>query len=77
MDDGADTGPIEAQELCHILPGETPEELWRRALAPLGLRLLAETVAGLAGGEAPRMTPQDERPATFEPAFMNRKLARE
>ena len=61
MDDGADTGPIEAQDFCHILPGETPAELWRRALAPLGVRLLTETVARLASGEAPRRTPQDER----------------
>jgi len=77
MDDGADTGPIEAQDFCHILPGETPAELWRRALAPLGVRLLTETVARLASGEAPRMAPQDERLATFEPAFTGRKLAQE
>jgi methionyl-tRNA formyltransferase len=75
MDDGADTGPIEAQDFCHILPGETPAELWRRALAPLGVRLLTEAVARLANGEAPRMVPQDERLATFEPAFTGRKLA--
>ena len=77
MDDGADTGPIEAQEFCHILPGETPAELWRRALAPLGVRLLTETVARLASGEAPRMLPQDERLATFEPAFTGKRLAQE
>ena len=77
MDDGADTGPLEAQDFCHILPNETPAELWRRALAPLGLRLLTETVARLASGEAPRMTPQDERLATFEPAFGVKKLAQD
>jgi methionyl-tRNA formyltransferase len=77
MDEGADTGPIEAQGFCHILPGETPSELWRRELAPLGLRLLTETVARLAAGEAPRKFPQDERLATFEPAFAGRKLAQE
>jgi methionyl-tRNA formyltransferase len=77
MDDGADTGPLEAQDFCHILPGETPAELWRRALAPLGLRLLTETVARLASGEAPRMFPQDERLATFEPSFTARKLAQD
>jgi methionyl-tRNA formyltransferase len=77
MDDGADTGPVEAQDFCHILPGETPAELWRRALAPLGLRLLTETVARLANGEAPRMFPQDERLATFEPAFTVKRLAQD
>jgi hypothetical protein len=61
----------------HILPGETPAELWRRALAPLGVRLLTETVARLANGEAPRMVPQDERLATFEPAFTVKRLAQE
>lgn len=76
MDDGADTGPVETQTHCHILPGETPSEFWRRALAPLGLKLLGETVARLASGEAPRMFPQDERLATFEPAFTGERLAR-
>lgn len=40
MDDGADTGPIEEQEWCHVLSAETASELWRRALAPMGVRLL-------------------------------------
>jgi methionyl-tRNA formyltransferase len=69
MDDGADTGPVEAQEFCHILPDETPAELWRRALAPIGLQLIAKAVARLASGAPPRRIPQDERLATFEPAF--------
>ena len=77
MDEGVDTGPVEDQDFCHILPGETPTELWRRALAPLGLRLLTETVARLAAGGQPRMTPQDARVATFEPAFGVKKLAQD
>ena len=36
MDDGADTGPIEAQEWCHVLPGETAPEVWRRSLSEFG-----------------------------------------
>ena len=74
MDDGADTGPIEAQEWCHVLPGETASEVWRRSLAPIGVRLLTETVARLATGGRPRARPQDERIATWEPAFTTRKL---
>lgn len=74
MDDGADTGPIEAQDWCHVLPGETAPELWRRVLASMGVRLLTETVARLATGWRPRARPQDERIATWEPAFTTRKL---
>ncbi len=74
MDDGADTGPIEAQDWCHVLPGEDAASLWRRALAPMGIRLLTETVSHLAGGGKPRAAPQDERAATWEPAFSRQRL---
>ena len=40
MDDGADTGGIVAQDWCHIHPNDTPESLWRRELAPMGVRLI-------------------------------------
>lgn len=69
MDETADTGPIEAQDWCHVLPGESPAELWRRALAPMGVHLLIKCVERLASGEQPNRIPQDERVATFEPAF--------
>ncbi|WP_300710031.1 formyltransferase family protein [uncultured Desulfovibrio sp.] len=75
MDDGADTGPIEAQDWCHVLPGESAAELWRRKLAPLGVRLLTACVTRLAKGERPRASPQDERLATFEPAFTKTRLS--
>lgn len=74
MDDGADTGPIEAQEWCHVLLGETAVQLWRRALAPMGVRLLVETVMRLKAGKPPRAIPQDERATTWEPALSPRKL---
>ncbi len=74
MDDGADTGPIARQGWCHVLPGETPAELWRRALAPLGLRLLEETLDDLARGVV-TADAQDERLATWEPAFTPGRLA--
>lgn len=75
MDDGADTGPIEAQDWCHVLPGEDAAALWRRALAPLGARLLVEAVSRLAEGEKPRAAPQDERAATWEPALTRPRLS--
>ena len=74
MDDGADTGPIEDQDWCHVLPGETAAELWRRELAPMGVRLLTACVARLARGERPRASPQDQRVATFEPAVGKNRL---
>lgn len=74
LDDGADTGPIAAQHWCHIAPDDTPETLWRRELAPLGLRLIAETLDKLQTGQVPA-TPQNNHLATWEPAFTPRPLA--
>src|SRR6201991_2077202 len=39
-----DAGAIAAKEWCFVKKGETARELWERALAPLGLRLLAEVI---------------------------------
>ena len=74
MDDNADTGPVEAQDWCHVLPGETAPELWHRALAPMGVRLLTEAVSRLTAGKNPCNFLQDERAATWEPAFTTQKL---
>lgn len=73
MDDGADTGPIVRQDWCHVLPGETAPELWRRALGPMGLRLLAEALRDLDSGVSVALA-QDDRAATWEPAFGGGKL---
>lgn len=75
MDEGADTGPIEAQDWCHVLSGEDAAALWRRALAPMGVRLLVQAVSRLARGEKPLAVPQDERAATWEPAFTRQRLS--
>jgi methionyl-tRNA formyltransferase len=42
--DGWDAGAIAAQDWCFVAKGETARELWERALAPMGLRLLAQVV---------------------------------
>ena len=68
LDDGADTGPIAAQEHCFVHPGETAEELWRRALGPLGLTLFDRVLADLERGVVNRQD-QDERAATWEPSY--------
>ena len=49
MDPGMDTGPMLLQEKLGILPEETAGELATR-LAPLGGRLLTETIQGLLEG---------------------------
>lgn len=76
MDDGADTGPIAAQDWCHVRPDDTAASLWRRELAPLGLALISTVLDDLDRGLVTQ-APQDERIATWEPAFSPKKLATE
>ncbi len=42
--DGWDAGAIAAQDWCFVAKGETARELWERALAPMGLKLLTRVV---------------------------------
>ncbi len=62
-----DAGAIAAQEWCFVRPGETARELWERALAPLGIRLLAQVVAEAAAHGRVPAQPQDEQFATKAP----------
>lgn len=65
--DRMDAGAIAAQDWCFVRKGETARELWERALAPMGLRLLAKVVRHAAEhGEVPAR-PQDEEFATRAP----------
>ena len=41
--DRMDAGAIAAQEWCFVKKGETARELWERALAPLGQKLLGRS----------------------------------
>lgn len=74
LDDGADTGPIAAQDWCWVEPGDTPESLWRRVLGPMGLRLFDQVLAALDTGAVPSAS-QVTRMATWEPSFNAGKLA--
>jgi methionyl-tRNA formyltransferase len=66
--DRMDAGAIAAQDWCFVKPGETARELWERALAPLGQRLLAEVIDyAKAHGSLPAK-PQDEQFATKAPS---------
>jgi methionyl-tRNA formyltransferase len=65
--DKLDAGPIVAQDWVFAKKGESARELWERALAPLGLRLIMEVVRHARDeGELPA-TPQDEQFATRAP----------
>ena len=64
-----DAGAIAMQDWCFVKKGETARELWERALAPLGLKLLAEVIDhGRTHGSLPAK-PQDEQFATKAPSL--------
>src|SRR5438045_704645 len=65
--DGWDAGAIAAQDWCFVAKGETARELWERALAPMGLDLLAKLVlCARSEGHVPAIQ-QDPRFATKAP----------
>lgn len=68
LNDVMDGGPIAAQEHVFVLPGDTPDELWRRDLAPLGIRLLSKACRDIAEGRLIKV-PQNEAIATVEPSI--------
>jgi methionyl-tRNA formyltransferase len=67
--DRMDAGAIAAQDWCFVGKDETARQLWERALAPMGQKLLAEVIdyAKLHGALPAR--PQDEQFATSAPAI--------
>jgi methionyl-tRNA formyltransferase len=67
--DRMDAGAIAAQDWVFVKKGETARELWERALAPLGLRLLAEVIASAKATGSLPAKPQDEQFATSAPAL--------
>jgi glycine cleavage system regulatory protein len=67
LSQGWDAGAIAAQDWCFVGKGETARELWERALAPMGLELLARVVRDAAEHGKLQAKPQDERFATKAP----------
>jgi methionyl-tRNA formyltransferase len=67
--DRMDAGAIAAQEWCFVKKGETARELWERALAPLGQKLLAEVIDYAKAHDALPAKPQDEQFATKAPSL--------
>ena len=68
--DRMDAGAIAAQDWCFVKKGETARELWERALAPLGQRLLAEVVDYVKIHGSLPAKPQDEQFATKAPSLV-------
>jgi methionyl-tRNA formyltransferase len=64
-----DAGAIAAQDWVFVKKGEAARELWERALAPLGLRLLAQVIASAKATGSLPAKPQDEQFATLAPAL--------
>jgi methionyl-tRNA formyltransferase len=64
-----DAGAIAAQDWCFVGKDETARELWERALAPLGLRLLADVIDYAKVHKTLPSKPQDEQFATLAPSL--------
>lgn len=67
--DVMDAGAIAAQDWCFVKKGETARELWERALAPLGLKLLADVIDYVKVHKALPSKVQDEQFATLAPSL--------
>ena len=67
--DRMDAGAIAAQDWVFVKKGESARELWERALAPLGQRLLAEVIDQARAHKTLPAKPQDEQFATRAPSL--------
>jgi methionyl-tRNA formyltransferase len=68
LDEVMDGGPIAAQEHVFVLPGDTPDLLWKRDLQPLGIKLLLQACNDIAQGRIIKKI-QNEDIATVEPSM--------
>jgi methionyl-tRNA formyltransferase len=71
--DQMDAGAIAAQEWVFVKKGETARELWERALAPLGQKLLGEVIDYAKVHNTLPAKPQDEQFATLAPSLSDAK----
>jgi methionyl-tRNA formyltransferase len=65
--DGWDAGAVAAQDWCFVVKGESARDLWERALAPMGLRLLTQVIHYAQENDALPSFLQDDRFATKAP----------
>jgi len=66
VDKGIDTGPILLQKEIEILADDTTGSLYFNQLFGMGVDAIAEAVALIKAGKAPKI-PQDDSLATYEP----------
>ena len=64
---GMDAGALAAQEWCFVYPDDDAGSLWRRALAPMGLRLLMKVVADMESRGYADAFEQDSKAVTLAP----------
>ena len=64
-----DGGALALQDWCFVYPDDDAASLWRRALGPMGLRLIREVLATTDRDGAPPARPQDAHAATLAPAL--------
>jgi methionyl-tRNA formyltransferase len=69
LSDGMDEGPIAAQEWCFVYPDDDAGSLWRRALAPMGLRLLMKVIGDIETRGYADAIEQDPKAVTYAPAL--------
>lgn len=67
--DRMDAGAIAAQDWCFVGKDESARQLWERALAPMGQKLLAEVIDYAKTHGALPARPQEEQFATNAPAL--------
>lgn len=69
LSDSLDAGLIAAQDWCFVYPDDDANSLWRRALAPMGLRLLMQVVEHIDKHGAAEAREQDPKAVTYAPAL--------
>jgi len=69
LSDGMDEGPIAAQEWCFVYADDDAGSLWRRALAPIGLRLLMKVIGDIETRGYADAVEQDPKAIAYAPAL--------
>jgi methionyl-tRNA formyltransferase len=75
LSDNIDSGDMASQDYCLIESGETPEDLWRDKLFPLGVELFRRALRDISAGRIIAV-PQAEACATWEPSWERPPLRR-
>ncbi|HEX2725000.1 MAG TPA: formyltransferase family protein [Beijerinckiaceae bacterium] len=69
LSNSIDAGLIAAQDWCFVYPDDDANSLWRRALAPMGLRLLMDVIEQVDQRGYAEAHEQDRKAVTYAPAL--------